>query len=107
MADETTTVSDLADLIAAWDLVSDLAFSDMVLWVPTWNDAGYIAVAQVRPSTASTAVPDDLVGTFLPRGRQAVFDQALAHGQFPGCAGQTGPPQPEQQPQTRHPHPSA
>ena len=74
-------VASLADLIAAWDLVSDLAFSDMVLWVPTWNDAGYIAVAQVRPSTASTAVPEDLVGTFLPRGRQAVFDQALAHGQ--------------------------
>lgn len=74
-------IANLADLVAAWDLLADLAFSDMVLWVPTWNDAGYVAVAQVRPSTASTAVPDDLVGTFLPRGRQSVIDQAFAHGQ--------------------------
>lgn len=74
-------VTGLADLVAAWDLVADLAFSDMVLWLPTWNEAGYAAVAQVRPSTASTAIPDDLVGTFLPKGRMSVMDQAFAHGQ--------------------------
>ena len=71
--------ADLSGLVAAWDLISDLAFSDLVLWVPTWNDAGYVAVAQVRPTTASTAVPDDVVGTFLPRGRDAAIDQAHAH----------------------------
>lgn len=74
-------VTGLADLVAAWDLIADLAFSDMVLWLPTWNEAGYVAVAQVRPSTASTAIPDDLVGTFLPKARQAEIDQAFAHGQ--------------------------
>lgn len=74
-------VEELTDLVAAWDLLADLAFSDMVLWVPTWNGAGFVAVAHVRPTTASTAIPDDLIGTFLPRGRQREVDQAHSHAQ--------------------------
>lgn len=77
---DADTVSDLSRVVGAWDLISDLAFSDLVLWVPTWNSAGYVAVSHVRPTTASTAVPEDLVGTFLPRGRQVAIDQAMAHG---------------------------
>lgn len=70
----------LAQLVEGWSIVADLALSDLVLWVPTWNEAGLVAVAQVRPSTAPTAVPDDAIGTFAPRGRFSALDQAVAYG---------------------------
>ncbi len=67
-------------LVGEWSLLSDLSLSDLVLWAPTWNAAGLVAVAQVRPTTAPTSVPDDLVGSFEPRGRQSHLDQAAAFG---------------------------
>jgi two-component sensor histidine kinase len=70
----------LAAVVAEWSLLADLGLSDLVLWVPTWNDSGLVAVAQVRPTTASTQVPDDVVGAFSPRGRHAHLDQAAAFG---------------------------
>ena len=70
----------LARLVEGWSIVADLALSDLVLWVPTWNEAGLVAVAQVRPSTAPTAVPDDAIGQFAPRGRHRALDQAVAYG---------------------------
>ena len=70
----------LAALVGSWSLVADLALSDLVLWVPTWNDGGHVAVAQVRATTAPTAVPDDCVGEFSPRGRSGPVEQATAFG---------------------------
>lgn len=75
---EPAQVTALENLVSSWDLIADLGFSDLVLWLPTWNGAGYVAAAQVRPATASTAVPDDVVGNFLPRGRQGEMDRAVA-----------------------------
>jgi two-component system, sensor histidine kinase PdtaS len=70
----------LARIVEEWSLLADLALSDLVLWVPTWNEGGLVAVAQVRPTTAPTVVPDDLVGSFSPRGRRPQLDQAAAFG---------------------------
>ncbi|MET0740633.1 MAG: histidine kinase N-terminal domain-containing protein, partial [Candidatus Nanopelagicales bacterium] len=38
-------------LLADWQLLADLSFADLVLWVPTWNGSGYVAGAQMRPTT--------------------------------------------------------
>ncbi len=70
----------LVRLVEQWSVVSDLGLSDLLLWVPTWNDAGWIAVAQVRPSTAPTSVPEDVIGSFMPRGRHPEVDQVRAVG---------------------------
>ncbi len=70
----------LSQIVADWSIVADLAQSDLVLWLPTWNDAGLVAAAQVRPTTAPTAVPDDVVGSFVPKGRYSHLDQAMAYG---------------------------
>ncbi len=70
----------LTQLVDNWTLIADLAFSDLVLWVPTWNDGGLLAVAQVRASTAPTSLSEDIQGTFSPRGRDASLDKALAVG---------------------------
>ena len=72
----------LRSLVGAWALVADLAVSDLVLWLPTWNGAGWMAAALVRPATAPTSVPVDLVGSFVPKGREVALDRALATGRI-------------------------
>ncbi|MGZ4508304.1 MAG: sensor histidine kinase [Blastococcus sp.] len=48
-------------LVADWQLLADLAFADLTLWVPLPTGAWW-CVAQVRPLTAPTSRPEDLVG---------------------------------------------
>ncbi|MDO8732532.1 MAG: histidine kinase N-terminal domain-containing protein [Actinomycetota bacterium] len=79
-------VDRLQQIIGAWGLIADLSLSDLVLWVPTWNNAGALAAALVRPTTASTTVEEDLVGRFVPRGRLPEIDQALHFGRAVGNA---------------------
>ncbi|MGY1769659.1 sensor histidine kinase [Blastococcus sp. SYSU D00813] len=49
-------------LVADWQLLADLSFADLTLWVPLKTGAWW-CVAQVRPLTAPTSQPDDLVGS--------------------------------------------
>ncbi|MBM7805670.1 two-component sensor histidine kinase [Geodermatophilus bullaregiensis] len=49
-------------LVADWQLLADLAFADLTLWVPLRTGAWW-CVAQVRPLTAPTSQPEDLVGS--------------------------------------------
>jgi len=79
-------VERLQQIVGAWGLIADLSLSDLVLWVPTWNNAGAIAAALVRPTTATTTVEEDLVGRFVPRGRLPEIDQALHFGRAVGNA---------------------
>src|SRR4051812_23743803 len=77
-----TTLSDdevnhLQRLVGEWQLVSDLSFADLVLWVPVAlpdGEAGsigaFLSVAQCRPTTGPTAYQNDLVGVML-RGARA------------------------------------
>jgi two-component system, sensor histidine kinase PdtaS len=50
-------------LVSDWQLIADLSFADLVLWAPlSGADAGWLALAQMRPTTAPTALADDVVG---------------------------------------------
>jgi two-component system, sensor histidine kinase PdtaS len=49
-------------LVADWQLLADLAFADLTLWVPLPTGRWW-CVAQVRPLTAPTSRPEDLVGS--------------------------------------------
>ncbi|SDL56375.1 Two-component sensor histidine kinase, contains HisKA and HATPase domains [Geodermatophilus siccatus] len=51
-------------LVADWQLLADLSFADLTLWVPLPTGAWW-CVAQVRPLTAPTSQPEDLVGSEL------------------------------------------
>jgi two-component system, sensor histidine kinase PdtaS len=64
-------------LVGDWQLLSDLSFADLVLWVPAAGREGYVAVAHCRPSTGATVHHEDLVGTWLPRGHRPQLDAAL------------------------------
>ncbi|MCU1433227.1 MAG: ATPase, partial [Actinotalea sp.] len=63
-------------LVGDWQLISDLAFADLVLWLPT-RAGDYIAVAQARPSTGATVHYDDIVGSSAPEGQRPQLDRAL------------------------------
>ncbi len=94
LAEERTDLSSVQierchQIAGDWALLADLSASDLVMWLPTWNDGGLIAVAQVRATTAPTNVPKDLVGTFLARGRSQHVDQALALGRVSTSADDT------------------
>jgi two-component sensor histidine kinase len=49
-------------LVADWQLLADLSFADLTLWVPLHTGAWW-CVAQVRPLTAPTSQLEDLVGS--------------------------------------------
>src|SRR3954447_4356119 len=48
-------------LVADWQLLADLSFADLILFVPT-TAGTFVAVAQIRPTTGPTAYQDDVVG---------------------------------------------
>ena len=59
---DSDQVDHLHLLAAEWQLLSDLSFADLLMWVRvTDEEVGYICVAQVRPTTGMTAYYDDQV----------------------------------------------
>ncbi|SDS26224.1 Two-component sensor histidine kinase, contains HisKA and HATPase domains [Paraoerskovia marina] len=67
----------LHQLVGDWQVISDLAFADLVLWLPT-AEHGFVAVAQCRPSTGATVHYDDIVGSKAPDGQLAQLRRALS-----------------------------
>ncbi|GAB3603887.1 PAS domain-containing sensor histidine kinase [Kineococcus gypseus] len=67
-------------LVGDWQLISDLSFADLVLWVPSADRQHFVAVAHCRPTTGPTVHYDDVVGAVLERGRRpqvdTTFDEA-------------------------------
>lgn len=49
-------------LVGDWQMIADLSFADLVLWFPTPEDDGFVAIAHVRPSTSHTMFHADFVG---------------------------------------------
>ncbi len=69
-------------LQADWQIIADLSFADLVLWLPDQGGVGFWAAAQMRPTTGPTAYIDDVVGTFIPAGRKPMLDQAWSQGRL-------------------------
>src|SRR5690606_34879809 len=67
---------------AEWQLLADLCFADLVLWVPDRSGRGFWAGAQMRPTTGPTAHVEDLVGTYVRVGERPLVDTAFAEGRI-------------------------
>ena len=65
-------------LVSDWQLLADLSFADLVLWAPIQGEAGWMALAQMRPTTGPTAFPDDIVGT-VRSASEGLFLGAAMH----------------------------
>ena len=81
----------LRALVADWTLLSDLAFADLVLWLPTWHGGGFVAADQVRPTTGPTGMFEDVVGQYTARGRRPLLDRAVSGRTVVAERGVTGP----------------
>jgi len=73
----------IRELTADWQLLADLSFADLILWVPLRKDfkswpTGYVSVAHIRPTTAATIFPQDVIGDEIAWGARPRIDQALS-----------------------------
>ncbi|HLP22541.1 MAG TPA: histidine kinase N-terminal domain-containing protein [Microbacteriaceae bacterium] len=66
-------------LVRDLPLLADLAFADLVLWVPN-SDGQFVAVALARPSSAATLFYRDFVGTTVPDGWSDLVSAAYDSG---------------------------
>ena len=89
-AQTALTVADrdrLSELMSEWQLLADLSFADLILWVPKRRDyqswpTGYIAIAHIRPTTAATVFTYEVVGEEIEWGDNSRLDRALAQGEI-------------------------
>ena len=77
----------LMELLAEWQLLSDLSFADLILWIPkrrdyqSWPD-GHIAMSHIRPTTAATVFAHDVIGEVIAWGTNPRIDGALSTGEI-------------------------
>src|SRR5580704_17670937 len=79
LADEQ--VSHLQRLVGEWQLLADLSFADLLIWVPIDGDV-LLCVAQCRPTTGPTAYLNDQVGELVQGARAASMHIALDEGRI-------------------------
>lgn len=81
-------IDHLHRLAGDWQLLADLSFADLVMWVPVAGGDRvtgapmFACVAQVRPSTAATAYQDDQVGRICTGPQVAHLSIALRQGRI-------------------------
>ena len=71
----------LSRLQSEWQLVADLLFADLVLWVPT-KDGSFVAAAHARPSSAATVFYRDISRELIRKEWLAPVKQAFESGQI-------------------------
>ncbi|GGF41164.1 histidine kinase [Marmoricola endophyticus] len=64
-------------LVADWQILADLSFADLVLWLADRDGDGWWAAAQMRPTTGPTALIDDVVGHHLAPGSRVAIEDAF------------------------------
>ncbi|MDP8978616.1 MAG: sensor histidine kinase [Actinomycetota bacterium] len=81
--DDEDVVAHLELLLTDWQILADLSFADLLLFVPDppgRGEAAFCCVGQMRPYTAQTMYPEDLVGRVLPAGSRPLVRRAFAEG---------------------------
>ena len=63
-------------LVGDWQLLADLAFADIVLWVPN-SENSFVAVAHARPSSSATLFYRDFVGQAIKPEWKAQVTEAF------------------------------
>lgn len=69
-------------LVGGWSLLSDLSFSDLLLYVPTDDDAmSFIVLGHTRSVTGSTVHAADPVGTIVTAAERPHLQRAFLEGE--------------------------
>ncbi|MDH3706733.1 MAG: PAS domain-containing sensor histidine kinase [Acidimicrobiia bacterium] len=70
----------LQRLARVWGLLADLSGADLLLLAPTSSPGGFVVVAHVRPTTATTVYPSDPIGRTYERSQRPVVAAAFEGG---------------------------
>jgi len=74
-------VEHLQRLVGSWGILSDLSFSDLLLFVRAAKDsAHWVVVGQVRPTTSQTLHLEDLLGREVSEAERPMLGRAFALG---------------------------
>src|SRR3712207_3911245 len=81
---EGPSLAHLQRLVASWDLLADLSFADLLLFVPVSStaDGRFLVLDQVRPTTSQTLYREDQVGRMIGEHEHPVVMRAWALGQI-------------------------
>jgi len=69
-------------LVSEWQLLADLSFSDLVLWVRDHDPSVFWAAAQIRPFTGVTSLFDDVVGDLIAYSPEHLVAEAFSRGEI-------------------------
>jgi two-component sensor histidine kinase len=69
-------------LVSEWQLLADLSFSDLVLWVRDHDPSVYWAAAQIRPFTGATSLFDDVIGDLIAYSPEHLVSEAFLRGEI-------------------------
>jgi two-component system, sensor histidine kinase PdtaS len=67
-------------LVSEWQLLADLSFSDLVLWIRDHDPNVFWAAAQIRPFTGATSLFDDVVGDLIAYSPEHLVSEAFVSG---------------------------
>src|SRR5215217_7282450 len=67
-------------LVSEWQLLADLSFSDLVLWVGDRDPNVFWAAAQIRPFTGATSLFDDVIGDLIAYSPEHLVSTAFLSG---------------------------
>jgi two-component sensor histidine kinase len=73
-------IEHLHGLMAGWQLIADLAFADLLLFLPVEDSESFRIVGQLRPYTARTLHPADLVGEVVEPTWHPYVERAWREG---------------------------
>lgn len=72
----------LRSLCSAWQVLADLSFSDLLLYVAMRDGERFEIAAQLRPFTSQTLYPQDLVGNRVTQPEQPIVERAFREGRI-------------------------
>ena len=75
-------IQHLRSLCSCWQLLADLSFSDLVLYVRVPGEDLFEVTAQVRPLTSQTLYPEDMVGLRYSQPEQPIVERAFREGRI-------------------------
>jgi len=78
-------VTHLQHLLGDWQILADLSFADLLLWVPVPSEGprpSYLCVGQMRPYTAQTIYVEDLLAQVVDAADRPMVGRAFSEGRI-------------------------
>ena len=79
---ERSEAEHLRTLCSSWQVLADLSFSDLLLYVPARGSEEFEIAAQLRPFTSQTLYPQDMVGSRFTQPEQPIVERAFREGEI-------------------------